>query len=168
MIIVALISNTLFLKEGMLAEIINFENMTPALLIITLVYFLLGYFTYALLYALTGSTVSKPEDVQSANGPVAILAVIGFYLAYFTMMNPASELNAFAAIFPLSSPFCMPLRVMVGLAGVWDIVISIAVLLITIFVIAKISIKIYSSAILNYGAKMGLKDIMRIYKDKNN
>lgn len=168
MIIVALISNTLFLEEGMLSEIINFENMTPALLIITLVYFLLGYFTYALLYALTGSTVSKPEDVQSANGPVAILAVIGFYLAYFTMMNPGGDLNAFAAIFPISSPFCMPLRVMVGLAGLWDIVISIAVLLITIFVIAKISIKIYSSAILNYGTKMGLKDIMRIYKDKNN
>jgi len=168
MIVVALLSNSIFLEEGMLSEIINFENMTPLLLIVTLVYFLLGYFTYALFYALTGSTVSKPEDVQSANGPVAMLAVIGFYLAYFTMMNPASNLNAFAAIFPLSSPFCMPLRVMMGLASVCDIVISIAVLLITIFIVAKVSIKIYSSAILNYGSKMSLKDVLRIYKDKNN
>lgn len=167
-IIVALISSKLFLEEGILEQIINFENMTPLLLIITLVYFLLGYFAYALLYALTGSTVSKPEDVQSANSPVAILAVIGFYLAYFTMMNPTSELNSFAAIFPISSPFCMPLRVMSGLASGLDIVISIAVLLITIFVIAKVSIKIYSSAILNYGTKMSLKDIVKVYKDKNN
>ena len=97
-----------------------------------------------------------------------MIAIIGFYIAYLTMMNPESNLNAFAAIFPLSSPFCMPLRVMMGLASIWDIVISIAVLLITIFIVAKISIKIYSSAILNYGSKMGLKDILRIYKDKNN
>lgn len=84
------------------------------------------------------------------------------------MMNPTSELNAFAAIFPISSPFCMPLRVMVGLASTWDIVISIAVLIITIFVIAKVSIKIYSNAILNYGSKMGIKDMIKIYKEKNN
>lgn len=168
MVIVALICNTIFLEEGALSSIISLENMTPFLLVITLVYFLLGYFTYALFYALTGSTVSKPEDVQSANGPVAILAVLGFYLAYFTMMNPTSNLNAFAAIFPLSSPFCMPLRVMMGIASTWDIVISIAVLIITIFVTAKVSIKIYSNAILNYGSKMNMKDILRIYKDKNN
>lgn len=167
-IIVAVICNGIFLEEGMLNEIINLENITPFLLIITLIYFLLGYFAYALLYALTGSTVSKPEDVQSANGPVAMLAVIGFYLAYFTMMNPTSELNAFAAIFPISSPFCMPFRVMMGIASIWDIIISIAVLLVTIFIVAKVSIKIYSSAILNYGTKMSMKDIMRVYKDKNN
>ena len=167
-IIVAVICNALFLEEGMLSDIINLENMTPFLLIITLVYFLLGYFTYALLYALTGSTVSKPEDVQSANGPVAMLAVIGFYLAYFTMMNPTSELNAFAAIFPISSPFCMPFRVMMGLASIWDIILSIVVLIATIFIVAKVSIKIYSSAILNYGTKMSMKDIVRVYKDKNN
>ncbi len=168
MIIVALISNALFMEEGFLDGVINFENFTPFLLIITLVYFLLGYFSYALLYALTGSTVSKPEDIQSANSPVAILAVIGFYLAYFTMMNPTSELNAFAGLLPLSSPFCMPFRVMSGIAGYGEVALSVGILLVTIFVIAKVSIKIYSSAILNYGSKISLKDIMKIYKDKEN
>ena len=50
------------------------SNITPYLGIITIIYFILGYFTYALLYALTGSTVSKPEDIQSANTPVAIFS----------------------------------------------------------------------------------------------
>ncbi len=166
MIITAVICNSVFLNEGMLGEIVNLKNITPFLGIITLIYFLLGYTVFALFYALTGSTVSKPEDIQSANGPVAILAVAGFYLAYFTMMNPTSELNAFAAIFPLSSPFCMPLRVMMGIAGTWDIVISIVVLIITIFAISKVSIKIYSNAILNYGTKASFKDILTMYKNK--
>ncbi len=167
MIITAFISKTLFLEEGILDSFINFDNITPSLLVITLIYFLLGYAAYALIYALTGSTVSKPEEVQSANGPVAILAVIGFYLSYFTMMNPTSNLNEIAALLPISSPFCMPFRIMMGLAETKDIVFSIGILLVTIFIVAKVSIKIYSSAILNYGSKLSLKDIVRIYKNKN-
>ncbi len=162
----ALISAKVFLEEELLQSVLDMSNVTPYLAIISIIYFILGYFTYALLYALTGSTVSKPEDIQSANGPVAIVAVIGFYLSYFTMMNPTSKINLFASLFPISSPFCMPFRIMMGLASEIDVAISIAILIVTILVIAKIAIKIYSNAILNYGTKMSIKDIIKIYKDK--
>lgn len=161
----ALISAKTFLEPGILDSIIEVSKITPYLGIITIIYFIFGYFEYALLYALTGSTVSKPEDIQSANGPIAILAVIGFYLSYFTMMNPASELNVFASMFPISSPFCMPFRIMMGLAKPTDVIISIVILLITGIIIAKIAIKIYSNAILNYGTKMSFNDIVKMYKD---
>lgn len=161
----ALISAKTFLEPGILDSIIDVSKITPYLGIITIIYFIFGYFEYALLYALTGSTVSKPEDIQSANGPVAILAVIGFYLSYFTMMNPASELNVFASMFPISSPFCMSFRIMMGLAKPTDVIISIVILLITGIIIAKIAIKIYSNAILNYGTKMSFNDIVKMYKD---
>lgn len=164
----ALISAKAFLEPELLESILDMSNITPYLGIITIIYFVLGYFAYALLYALTGSTVSKPEDIQSANTPVAILAVIGFYLSYFTMMNPTSELNVFASLFPISSPFCMPFRIMMGLATGADVAISIAILIITILIIAKVAIKIYSNAILNYGTKMSFKDIVNMYKDKQN
>ncbi len=164
----ALISAKLFLEEGMLESIIDVSSITPTLGIITVIYFLLGYIVFALMYALTGSTVSKPEDIQSANTPILFLAMTGFYLAYFTMMNPTSDLNVFASIFPLSSPFCMPFRIMMQIATTKEVVISILVLLATIFVVAKVSIKVYSQAILNYGSKMSLKDIIRVYRDKNN
>lgn len=163
----AMISKTLFLEEGMLDGLIDFSTFTPFLAIITILYFIFGYAVYALLYALVGSTVSKPEDVQSANSPIAIISVIGFYLAYFTMMNPTSELNKLAAILPISSPFCMPLRVMMGIASQNEIAISLIILVITILIIAKISIKIYSQAILNYGSKISLKDALKLYKNKN-
>ena len=164
----ALISAKTFLEPEFLESVLDMSNITVYLGIITIIYFILGYFAYALLYALTGSTVSKPEDIQSANTPVAILAVIGFYLSYFTMMNPTSELNLFASLFPVSSPFCMPFRIMMGLANGKDVVISIALLILTILVIAKVAIKIYSSAILNYGTKMSFKDIIKVYRDKQN
>lgn len=163
---VALICAYACLPKDMLSSALDLSQITPTLGVLTVIYFILGYATYALLYALTGSTVSKPEDVQSANGPVAIIAVIGFYLAYFTMMNPTSELNVFASIFPFSAPFCMPFRVMMGVATPTQIAISIIVLLLTILVVASVSIKIYSNAILNYGSRVSLKDMIKMYKNK--
>ena len=165
---VSLISAKLFLEPGIIESVLDMSKFTPYLAIITIIYFILGYFAYALLYALTGSTVSKPEDIQSANTPVAILAVIGFYLSYFTMMNPTSNLNMFASMFPISSPFCMPFRIMMGVASVTDVIISLAILVVTILIVANVAIKIYSNAILNYGTKMSLSDMIRIYRDKNN
>lgn len=166
-VLVALISAKLFLDSELIDVILSSINLTGTVALVTIVYYILGYSLFALLYSLTGSTVAKPEDVQSANGPVAILAVIGFYLSYFTMMNPASSLNKIAALIPISSPFCMPFRVMMGLATTSEILISLAILVITILLVAKISIKIYSSAILNYGSKINLKDMFRMYKNKN-
>lgn len=164
--VTAIISAKLFLAPELLEALFDLSNFTPVLAIITVVYFILGYFAYALLYALTGSTVSKPEDVQSANMPVAIVTMIGFYLAYFTLTDPTSSLNVFAALLPISSPFCMPLRVMMGLASGWEVAASIVILLIFCFVVAKIAIKIYSNAILNYGTKMTLGDIIKSYREK--
>lgn len=164
----AIISAKMCLDENLVNSVLDVSKITPYLGIVTIIYFILGYFAYALLYALTGSTVSKPEDIQSANTPVALIAVIGFYLSYFTMMNPTSDLNVLASMLPISSPFCMPFRIMMGLANATDVLISIAILLITILIVAKVAIKIYSNAILNYGTKMSFKDMVNIYKDKNN
>ena len=164
---VALICAKYCLPEGVLESVLDMSQITPTLGIFTVLYFILGYATFALLYALTGSTVSKPEDVQTANGPVAIVAVVGFYLSYFTMMNPTSDLNVFASIFPFSSPFCMPFRIMMGIATPSQIAISIAVLVVTILIIANVSIKIYSNAILNYGSRVTLKDMIKMYKSKD-
>lgn len=168
LVAVALITAYTCLEPGTLDSILDMSNFTPYLAIITIIYFILGYVAYALMYALTGSTVSKPEDIQSANGPVAIIAVIGFYLSYFTMMNPTSDLNVFASMLPISSPFCMPFRIMMGLASTTDVIISILILLVTIFIIARVAIKIYSNAILNYGTKMSFADLIKVYRDKNN
>ena len=164
----ALISAKTFLDEELISSVIDVSNITVSLGVITIIYFILGYLTYSLLYALTGSTVSKPEDINSANMPVAIITVIGFYLAYFTMMNPTSNLNMIASLLPISSPFCMPFRIMMGIASSRDIVISIVILILTTLIIAKIAIKVYSSAILNYGSKMSIKGILKICGDKKN
>ncbi|MBQ6282094.1 MAG: ABC transporter permease [Bacilli bacterium] len=165
-ILTAIFSVNMFLDSELVSSVLDMSSITIPLGLITLLYFILGYATYALLYALTGSTVSKPEDIQSANTPVAMITMIGFYISYFTMLNPSSNMNMIAGFIPISSPFCMPFRIMMGFANVNEVLISIGILLLTIFVISSITIKVYSNAILNYGSKMSFKDIVKMYKQK--
>lgn len=166
-VITAILSAYSFLDSELLNTLFDLSSFTPYLAIITILYFILGYFVYALLYAVTGATVSKPEDIQAANTPVVILTMIGFYLAYFTLLNPTGELNVFASLLPISSPFCMPLRIMMGIASAWDVYLSIIILLATCVIVAHVAIKIYSNAILNYGNQRGIKNLFKMYKEKS-
>lgn len=165
MMIVAIISAKFCMDSEILSSIFDVSTITPILFIITLIYFCLGYGLYSLFFALTGATVSKPEDVQSANGPVSFVAVIGFYLAYFSMMNPSSSVNKLAGIVPISSPFCMPLRVMMGTATTGEVITSVLVLIATTALVAMLAIKVYSSTILNTGARLSLKDAIKMARE---
>ncbi len=162
----AYISAFSFMDKNLLNSMLDTSTLTIGFACILFAYFILGYLFYSFIYALTGSTVSKPEDVQTANQPVAIITVIGFYFAYFTLINPTSTLNSIAAIVPLSSPFCMPLRVMMGLSSTGEIITSLVVLALTSVLIAYISIRIYTNAILNYGSRLTIKDLVKMFKQR--
>ena len=155
-IVTAILSAHFCMNPEILGAIFDLSNITPQLVAITIVYFIFGYALYSLGFALTGSTVNKPEEVQAANTPITFIAIAGFYLAYFSMMNPSSNLNKISGLLPISSPFSMPLRVMMGTATTGELISSIAILAVTTLIVAVVSIRIYSSAILNIGTKKGL------------
>lgn len=165
MITVSIISAKFCIDPELLNTIFDVSSITPKLLILTLVYFCFGYALYSLFFALTGATVSKPEDVQYANGPVSFVAVIGFYLAYFSMMNPSSNLNKISGIIPISSPFSMPLRIMMGTATNSEITTSLLVLIVTTILLAVVAIRVYSTTILNTGARLSLKEAIKMAKE---
>ena len=146
----------------MLSAFLDLSTITPALGITIVVYFILGYMEYALLYALTGSFVSNPEEVKAAATPASLIAVMSFYLAYFTIMSPTSNLNSIASIVPFSSPF----RVMLGVATPREMIMSVLILIMTNILIAHIAIKVYTNAIINNGTKLSLKEIIKMYKTK--
>ena len=166
-LITALVSAKLLIEPEILNSLLNMQNITVGFVLLTLVYFVLGFFAYALLYALTGSLVTKPEDIQSANTPISLITMIGFYLGYFSISSdPTSSLASFAGYFPLSSAFCMPARMLMGLASPQDILISLGLLIVMVAVVAHVAIKVYSNAIINYGSRMSLKDALKMYKTK--
>ena len=166
LLIALVLSGKAFLPKEMLEGFINFSSITPLVWITVIIYFILGYALYALIFALTGSLVQKPEDIQNANSPVSIISAFAFYLAYFAMMNPSSSLSSFASLFPFSSAFSMPSRVLLNVVSIPEFIGSVLILIVTCILVGYASIKVYSNAILNYGSKFSLKDIKKYLKQK--
>ena len=164
--IISIFSINTFVDKNMLSAFLDLSTITPALGITIIVYFILGYMEYALLYALTRSFVSNPEEVKAAATPASLIAVMSFYLAYFTIMSPTSNLNSIASIVPFSSPFSAPFRVMLGVATPREMIMSVLILIMTNILIAHIAIKVYTNAIINNGTKLSLKEIIKMYKTK--
>lgn len=165
-IVVSLISAKLFLEPSFLSSFLDLSKINVIFVVIIVLEFILGYFLYAFLYALIGSMVNKPEEVQSANTPVTILIIISTYSLIFTFQNPHGSINFLSSMFPFSSPFSLPFRYIAGFASTFDVVVSITILILSIILIAYITIKIYSNAILNYGMKSNLKNIIKMFKQK--
>lgn len=139
---------------------INFSGFTPFLAIVLIVYFLLGFALYSMVSALAGATVSNSEDVRTAIMPVSIVAVISFYFAYGTIMLPDSTAALTASLIPFSSPFSMPSRILMASIPIWQIILSLLLLAVTTALMTWISIRLYSSAVLHYGRKLKLSELI--------
>ena len=143
-------------------QLIDFSNFTPFGLSMIIIYFILGYFLYAMMNAVAGATVSKAEDVNSALMPINMVSLVAFYAGYFSLSVPKSSVAIIASIIPFSAPFSMPCRILATDVPSWQIAASLLSLVITISLIAMMSIKIYSSAILHYGRRLKLKDLVKM------
>lgn len=168
LILTAVASYKLFIPADMdlISTMIGNINLNVTSIAICIIYFILGYTVYAFLNAVTGATISKVEDLNSAQTPIALISLFSFYLAYFTATVPDSSASKFASIFPFSSAFSMPGRILAGGATTWEIMLSIAVLIATAVIFAFISIKAYSGAVLHYGKRLNIKDLFKLSKEK--
>lgn len=168
LILTAVVSYKLFIPADMdiISSIIGNINLSVSSVLICLVFFILGYTVYAFINAVTGATISKVEDLSQAQTPIALIALFSFYLAYFTATMPDSGASKFASIFPFSAAFSMPGRILAGGATSAEIIASVVILLATAFVLAVISIKAYSNAVLHYGKRLNIIELFKISKEK--
>jgi ABC-2 type transport system permease protein len=130
-------------------------------------YFLGGYLLYSSLFAAVGSAMSDDMgESQSLTIPITIPVIIAFYIMFVTVEAPNSSLAVWSSIFPLFSPIVMPARLAFEPA-LWQIALSVVLLLATSLFFVWISARIYRIGILMYGKKVTLKELGKwiFYKD---
>ena len=169
--VIVLLSGVLFYKLfspenfALMGMPLTLDAFTYKSAILIGVYFLLGYALYAVLNAVCGASVSKIEDLNSAMMPVMLVAMLSFFIGYFTAISGSgsSLFQKIAMYVPFCSPFILPFRLLNGDVAALDITISIALLIAAIIIITIISIRIYSASVLHYGKRMKWKEM---YKTK--
>ena len=142
---------------------ITLSAFTPKSAILILLFFILGYGLYAVMNAVSGATVDKIEDLNTAMMPVMVISMGAFYLSYFTaiMGTTYDYLVNISMYIPFSAPFIMPFVLLNGEVSDWQILLSLASLILTIVLIAAIGIRIYTASVMHYGKRLKIKDAMK-------
>lgn len=146
---------------GGFSDFFSFSDLNVGTLFYAAVFFLLGYFLYATLAALLGSLVSRVEDVQQMIMPMTLLIVAAFIIAMTGLGNPEIGYLKYASYFPFFAPLVMFLRVGMLDLPMWEPLLSIAIMLVTIFVLGWFGARVYKGGVLMYGPSRSLKDIKK-------
>ena len=154
--------------QNKVVEIIGMiGNLNITLIVLALMfYFICGFILYASLLGAIGSAVDSDEDAQQMMFPVTMPLIFSIIILFAVAKNPEGPLAFWASMIPLTSPVTMMVRIPFGIP-VWQIVLSMTILLATIFGTIWMAGKIYRTGILMYGKKVTLKEIIKWLFYKN-
>ncbi len=128
-----------------------------------IIYFVLGYLLYSSMFAAVGAAVDNEADTQQLVLPITMPLIIGLFMMLHTFQYPDSALSFWGSVIPFTSPMVMMARIAYGVP-VWELALSIGVLVLTFVAMAYLSGKIYRVGILMYGKKPGWKEIYKWLK----
>ena len=151
-------------------HVFGFEKTSFTTIVYAIIFFILGFFLYATLAALLGSLTSRTEDVPQIIAPMTWLIVIGFLIATFgSIFSPDATLVTITSYIPFFTPMIMFMRVGILNLPLWEPLIGIILLIISIIVLGKFAAKVYKGGVLMYSSSTSLKDIKTaIQLGKNN
>ncbi|ARK24189.1 hypothetical protein SporoP37_05475 [Sporosarcina sp. P37] len=148
-------------EQNELSAFFSLENLEVSTLIYAVIFFLLGYFLYATLAALLGSLVSRTEDVQQMIMPMSLLVVAAFIIAATGLGNPEMGYLKVTSFIPFFAPLVMFLRVGMLDLPLWEPILSIGIMIVTIFILGWFGAKVYRGGVLMYGPSRSLKDLKK-------
>jgi len=148
-------------QNSSLFDQLSLDSLSARTIIYLFVFFLLGYFLYATLLAALGSLVSRVEDAQQVTLPVILLIVAAFMISMFSLNAPTNQAVVVLSFVPFFTPMVMFLRVMLTDVSLWQVSISLILMLISISLALFVGTKFYRGGVLFYGSNP-LKQLRRI------
>lgn len=128
-----------------------------------LIFFLLGYIFYSSIYAAIGSAVDSDTETQQFTTVIILPLMLGMYGSFSIMNNPDGPMAFWLSMIPLTSPIAMIARIPFGVP-LWQIGLSLALLIGSTLGMVYIAAKIYRVGILMYGNKTTFKELWKWIK----
>jgi len=140
---------------------ISLPSISPWVLALLLLFFVLGFMLYSALFAAVGSMVNSDQEAQQAQQPVTLLLVATAILIQPVLLNPATKLAVVSSIFPFSAPILMPLRLSLGSVPWIEVAGSLASMVIMIAIAIWVASRIYRTGLLMYGKRPSFGEVAR-------
>ncbi len=140
---------------------INLPHVPAMVFVYFVLFFLLGYFIYATIYALIGSMVTTTQEGGQLAMPIVLMLVAGFYFVFPIIRSPNSSLAFWASMFPFLAPITMMVRITTETPPAWQIVLSLTIGFITVVGLVWLASRIYRVGMLMYGKKATIPEVWR-------
>jgi ABC-2 type transport system permease protein len=124
-------------------------------------FFMLGYFIYATIYALVGSMVTTAQEGGQLAMPIILILVVSFYLFFPVSRSPDSSFAFWVSIIPFSSPVAMLVRIVTQTPPFWQIALSLLIGFGSVLVIMWIASRVYRVGMLMYGKRASIPEAWR-------
>jgi ABC-2 type transport system permease protein len=125
-----------------------------------LLWFVLGYFFYATLFAVAGALVPRQEDLQASMTPLTVLVVASFFVGIAAVRDPSTTLASVASVLPFSAPLVMPSRMLLGQLGLWQGLLAAAVTVGATVALVPVATTVYARAVLRT-SKVRIREVLR-------
>ncbi|NMA06831.1 MAG: ABC transporter permease [Ruminococcaceae bacterium] len=170
-----IIQTVIFILSFVIGLIINYTELSEKFgtlsldigttsIVVTAFYAVSGYLLYLFIFAALGALVSKIEDVNYAITPAMIFIILSYFMAQIGLFSPENVIFKISSYFPFTSMLTMPVRYLMVKVGVLELIISAAVMVLSIIFVSFLAIKIYRLGSLNYGNRMKFIEAIKMVK----
>lgn len=135
-------------------------------LILSLILIILSFIGYSLLSAICASMTTSMEDYQQVQTPIVLTSLAGYYLSIMASMFNGSIFIRVLSYVPFIGTMLSPSLYILGDIEIIDIIISICLMLGTLFILMKYGLKIYKVGILNYSGSHIWKKMFKAAKER--
>ncbi len=146
---------------GNLSKDFEIPYISPWLFIALIFYFISGYFLYASIFAAIGSAVDQESDAAQLQAPISIFIVIPMLFISVVIINPDGVLSSILSLIPFFSPTLMVIRIAASEVPLWQILLSVVLMIGSFYGAIWMSAKIYRVGILIYGKKPSFKELFK-------
>ncbi|HEX7999272.1 MAG TPA: ABC transporter permease [Pyrinomonadaceae bacterium] len=140
---------------------ISLPNLPISFYVYFFLFFILGYFIYATLYALIGSMVTTTQEGGQVALPIIFLIMAGYYLMFPVLRSPNSPLAFWVSMIPFFSPITMLVRIVSQTPPFWQIALSLLIGFATVVLLIWLAARIYRIGMLMYGKRATIPEVVR-------
>jgi ABC-2 type transport system permease protein len=139
-------------------------DIAPAVFGYLILYFLLGFLLYSALFMAAGAVCSTEQDAQQFQGLITMPMIVPIMALFLLIQNPSSTFAVTLSMIPLFTPMIMLARIILLEPPVWQIVLSVVLLLATIYFAVVFAARVFRVGILLYGKRPSLREMVHWYK----
>ena len=134
---------------------------------VTIILIILSFLSYAIVAGILASMTVNIEDFNQLQTPIMLLSIAGYYLAVMAAMFDGSIFIRIISYIPFLSVFISPTLFVLGQITIFDMLLSVLILILFIFILLKFGLKVYKSGILNYSSDKVWSRLFKAFRTKN-